>query len=75
MIMENFARFAEAIYKRANDLSGGWLGILRSAVGSLQNPCCSSCCGHSLLLRFSLFPHLLVVVSAMSFLVTDQQAR
>jgi hypothetical protein len=35
MIMENFARFAEAIYKRANDLSGGWLGILRSAVGSL----------------------------------------
>jgi len=65
---------AQAAYKRANKLSGGVLGIIRDAIdGFAQAKGSEAAASMAYYTLFSLFPLLLALVAAGSFLLDRQQ--
>ena len=65
---------SQAAYKRANKLSGGVLGIIRDAIDSFtQAKGSEAAASMAYYTLFSLFPLLLALVAAGSFLLDRQQ--
>jgi membrane protein len=73
--MTSFADKAKAIYRRANDLSGGSLDILRETFQRFNDARASeAAAGMAYYALFSLFPLLLALVAAGSFFLESERA-
>jgi membrane protein len=73
--MTNFADKVKAIYRRANDLSGGSLDILRETFQRFNDARASeAAAGMAYYALFSLFPLLLALVAAGSFFLESERA-
>lgn len=72
----DLARLADTVYRRADRLSGGWVGTLRRAGESFgETRAAQAAAGMAYYAIFSLFPLLLVLVSATGYFVADERAR
>lgn len=73
--MTAFKAKAEALYRRANDLSGGTLAIVRHAFSSFgEAQAAGAAASVAYYALFSLFPLLLALAAAGSFVLEDEQA-
>ena len=73
--MTSFADKVKAIYRRANDLSGGSLDILRETFQRFNEARASeAAAGMAYYALFSLFPLLLALVAAGSFFLESERA-
>jgi len=74
--MASFAARFKALYRRANDLSGGVLGILRNAWQSFGDArAAEAAAGMAYYALFSLFPLLIALVAAGSFVLEQGQVH
>ena len=73
---EDLARKARTVYERADRLTGGALGVLRDAVKSFTDARApEAATSLAFYVFFSLFPLLLVLVSAGSFVLQSDRAQ